>query len=95
VTSPSALSRARWLLITHDRVGADAFVLTQEFLGQRLGVTRASVNEVARQLQDVGALDYARGRATIRDRGQLGARTCECYWVIRGEFERLLALPGS
>jgi CRP-like cAMP-binding protein len=85
----------RWLLITHDRVGADAFLLTQEFLGQMLGVTRASVNEVARELQDGGALDYSRGRVTVRDRSQLESRACECYWVIRREFERLLTGPGS
>jgi CRP-like cAMP-binding protein len=85
---------SRWLLVTHDRIGGDEFLLTQEFLSQMLGVTRASVNEVARQLQDAGAIDYTRGRVTILDRPALESRTCECYGVIRGEFERLLGQPG-
>jgi CRP-like cAMP-binding protein len=80
----------RWLLQTHDRVGTDEFILTQEFLGQMLGVTRASVNEVAKELQDAGAIDYTRGRMTILDRRQLESRSCECYSVIREEFDRLL-----
>jgi CRP-like cAMP-binding protein len=80
----------RWLLQTHDRVGADEFVLTQEFLSQMLGVTRASVNEVAQQLQDAGAINYTRGRMMILERSQLEDRSCECYGVIRGEFDRLL-----
>jgi CRP-like cAMP-binding protein len=81
---------SRWLLTNHDRVGADEFVLTQEFLSQMLGVTRASVNEVAQELQDAGALNYTRGRMTILDRAQLESRSCDCYSVIRGEFDRLL-----
>ena len=85
---------SRWLLITHDRIGGDEFLLTQEFLGQMLGVTRPSVNEVARQLQDEGAIDYSRGRITILDRPALESRTCECYGVIRLEFERLLGERG-
>jgi CRP-like cAMP-binding protein len=85
----------RWLLQTHDRVGADEFVLTQEFLSQMLGVTRASVNEVAQQLQHAGAIDYTRGRITILDRGKLEACTCDCYSVILQEFDRLLQTsPG-
>jgi CRP-like cAMP-binding protein len=83
----------RWLLTTHDRAGSDEFLLTQEFLGQMLGVTRPSVNEVARVLQDAGAVDYSRGRVTILNRRELEARSCECYSVIRGEFDRLLEPP--
>jgi CRP-like cAMP-binding protein len=82
----------RWLLTTHDRVDSDEFLLTQEFLGQMLGVTRASVNEVARELQDAGAIDYSRGRITILDRDQLESRACECYRVITAEFDRLLSV---
>lgn len=85
---------SRWLLTTHDRVGSDEFLLTQEFLGQMLGVTRASVNEVAKELQDAGAIDYTRGRITILDRAELESRSCECYGVIRDEFDRLLQAPG-
>jgi CRP-like cAMP-binding protein len=84
----------RWLLQTHDRVGADEFVLTQEFLSQMLGVTRASVNEVAQELQDAGAINYGRGRMTIVDRGQLESHSCDCYSVIREEFDRLLQTAG-
>ena len=84
---------SRWLLTTHDRVGADEFILTQEFLAQMLGVTRASVNEVARRLQDVGAINYTRGRVAILDRRTLESRSCECYRVVRNEFDRLLGLP--
>jgi CRP-like cAMP-binding protein len=85
----------RWLLITHDRIDGDEFLLTQEFLGQMLGVTRASVNEVARELQEDGAIDYARGRITMLNRPMLEGRTCECYGVIRTEFDRLLGAPPS
>jgi CRP-like cAMP-binding protein len=85
---------SRWLLTTHDRADGDEFILTQEFLGQMLGVTRASVNEVARELQQAGAIDYTRGRVTVRARGELEARSCECYDVIRKEFDRLLEHPG-
>jgi CRP-like cAMP-binding protein len=81
----------RWLLTTHDRVDSDEFLLTQEFLGQMLGVTRASVNEVARELQESGAIAYSRGRINVLDRGQLESRTCECYRVITAEFDRLLS----
>jgi CRP-like cAMP-binding protein len=80
----------RWLLQTHDRVGKEEFLLTQEFLGQMLGVTRASVNEVAQDLQGAGAIDYTRGRITMLDRRQLESRSCDCYSVIREEFDRLL-----
>lgn len=85
----------RWLLASHDRVNTDEFLLTQEFLGQMLGVTRASVNEVARQLQDAGAIDYSRGRVTILDRKELETRSCDCYRVVRAEFERLLDSPSG
>jgi CRP-like cAMP-binding protein len=83
----------RWLLTTHDRAGTHEFVLTQEFLGQMLGVTRASVNEVARDLQDAGAIDYSRGRITILNREELASRSCECYAVVRSELDRLLQAP--
>jgi CRP-like cAMP-binding protein len=84
----------RWLLTTHDRVASDEFLLTQEFLSQMLGVTRASVNEVAQDLQSAGAIDYSRGRITILDRPALESRSCECYEVVRDEFDRLLQPPG-
>jgi CRP-like cAMP-binding protein len=80
----------RWLLTTHDRVGEDEFLLTQEFLGQMLGVTRASVNEVMRELQEAGAIDYTRGRINVLKQAELESRSCECYEVVRKEVDRLL-----
>jgi CRP-like cAMP-binding protein len=80
----------RWLLQTQDRIGRDEFLLTQEFLGQMLSVSRASVNEVARELQRQGAIHYSRGRVTVLDRQQLESRACECYGVVRNEYDRLL-----
>ena len=80
---------ARWLLMTHDRMAADTFTLTQTFLSQMLGVRRAGVNEVALRLHQAGLIAYSRGTITILDRKGLEASACECYEVIRKEFERL------
>ena len=80
----------RWLLITHDRTGADSFPLTQDFLSQMLGVRRPSVTVVAGALQRAGIIEYHRGRLTIRDRGRLEAASCECYGIVREEYDRLL-----
>jgi len=84
---------SRWLLLTHDRVGDREFPLTQEFLAQMLGVRRASVSVAAGALQDAGLISYSRGRVTILDREGLESASCECYGIIRSEFERLLPLP--
>lgn len=81
---------ARWLLLTHDRVGADEFSLTQEFLGQMLGVRRASVNNIAVQFQEAGYIEYSRGRIRIRNRKKLEAVSCNCYFIIRDEYDRML-----
>jgi CRP-like cAMP-binding protein len=80
----------RWLLMSHDRVGADQFLLTQEFLAQMLGVRRPSVSVVAGILQKAGMIEYHRGRMTILNRSALEAASCECYEVVRKEFDRLL-----
>jgi CRP-like cAMP-binding protein len=82
---------ARWLLMTHDRVGADQFLLTQEFLAQMLGVRRAGVNEAASALQRARLIRYSWGRVEILDRAALEAASCECYRHIRAEYKRLLA----
>lgn len=81
---------ARWLLMTQDRVARDEFPLTQEFMGQMLGVGRASVNTAAGMLQRAGFVRYVRGRVTVADRAGLESAACECYVVIRREFDRLL-----
>jgi CRP-like cAMP-binding protein len=80
---------ARWLLMTHDRVGSDRFLLTQDFLAQMLGVHRPRVNKVARALQNAGLIRYVRGRITVLDRQGLEAASCECYRVVRSEYDRL------
>jgi CRP-like cAMP-binding protein len=82
---------ARWLLQSHDRVGRDRFELTQEFLAFMLGVRRATVSMIAQQLQRAGLIIFHRRRVTILDRPGLEQTTCECYGVIRDQFDRLLA----
>ena len=83
---------SRWLLLTHDRVGDREFPLTQEFLAQMLGVRRASVTVAAGALQHAGLIRYSRGRVTILDRDGLEDAACECYGIIRNEWERLLPI---
>jgi CRP-like cAMP-binding protein len=80
----------RWLLMCHDRVKSDQFMLTQELLSQMLGVRRASVSEVAATLQKAGLIRYTRGKMTILDREGLEAGSCECYRVVKDEFDRLI-----
>ncbi len=80
----------RWLLTCHDRIAADTVALTQEFLADMLGVQRTTVTAVARALQDKGVISYRRGVVDIIDRPALEAMTCECYGVIRRNYERLL-----
>jgi CRP-like cAMP-binding protein len=82
---------ARWLLITHDQVGADRFPLTQQFLAMMLGVRRAGVNAAAGILQRAGFVRYRRGVITVTDRPGLESAACACYRIVRDEFERLLA----
>ena len=84
---------ARWLLMTHDRVGRDDFPLTHDFLALMLGVRRASVTEVAGRLQQAGLIRYRLGRLRVLDRAGLEAASCECYGVIKQEYDRLLGPP--
>src|ERR1019366_10693117 len=80
----------RWLLMTHDRMQSDEFLLTQEFLAMMLGVQRTGVTGVAGALQRAGLIRYKRGNVTILDRRGLERRSCECYGVSKAEFDRLL-----
>jgi CRP-like cAMP-binding protein len=81
---------ARWLLMSHDRVLGDEFLLTREFLAQMMGVRRASVSEPAAEFQAAGLIRYSRGVIAITDRAGLEDRTCECYWIVTREWDRLL-----
>lgn len=78
---------ARWLLTTRDRVGAEEFPLTQEFLGQMLGVRRPAVSEVACRLQAQGLIRYRRGTITITDATALQQAACSCYAIVKAEFD--------
>jgi CRP-like cAMP-binding protein len=80
----------RWLLMTHDRMRSDEFLLTQEFLAMMLGVRRAGVSVAASGLQRDGLIRYKRGNVTMIDRPGLEQRSCECYGVSKREFDRLL-----
>jgi CRP-like cAMP-binding protein len=81
---------ARWLLLAHDDVDGDVFSLTQDYLAMMLGVTRPSVSTAASALQRRGLIRYVRGQMTVLDRAGLEATSCECYGIVRREFERLL-----
>jgi CRP-like cAMP-binding protein len=81
---------ARWLLHTHDRVAGDKFILTQEFLGQMLGVHRPTVTVAARMLQKAGLISYSRGQIEVIDRDGLEAAACNCYRLIANQYARLL-----
>jgi len=84
---------SRWLLMSHDRVGADSFPITHEFLAQMLGARRATVTLSAGLLQAAGIIRYHRGWVTIVDRAQLEAVSCECYAVIKSALDR--AVDGA
>jgi CRP-like cAMP-binding protein len=86
---------ARWLLLTHDRTGTDQFPLTHEFLAQMLGVRRATVTEVAGALQAAGVIEYSRGIVRVVNRKGLEDTSCECYGIVKAEFDRLLGLSTA
>ena len=80
----------RWLLLMLDRLSSNEVLMTQELIANMLGVRREGVTEAAGKLQAEGLIEYRRGRISVRDRRQLEARVCECYAVVKREYERLL-----
>lgn len=85
----------RWLLLSHDRLTSADLYMTQELIANMLGVRREGVTEAASKLQKAGLIDYHRGHITILERAGLEARTCECYDVVKQEYERLLPLETA
>lgn len=80
----------RWLLLSLDRLPGNELVMTQELIANMLGVRREGVTEAAFKLQEAGLIRYARGRIIVLDRHGLEERSCECYAVVKKEYDRLL-----
>jgi CRP-like cAMP-binding protein len=80
----------RWLLLSLDRLASNELSMTQELIANMLGVRREGVRDAAGKLQAGGLIHYSRGKITVLDRGQLEARVCECYGVVKRESDRLL-----
>ena len=80
----------RWLLLSLDRLPSNELVMTQEMIANMLGVRREGVTEAAGKLQADGLIHYSRGHITVLDRPRLEARVCECYAVVKKEYDRLL-----
>jgi CRP-like cAMP-binding protein len=80
----------RWLLLSLDRLQSNELLMTQELIANMLGVRREGVTEAARKLQDEGLIAYSRGHIKVLDRPGLEKRVCECYAVVKKEFDRLL-----
>jgi CRP-like cAMP-binding protein len=80
----------RWLLLSLDRLHGNELVMTQELIANMLGVRREGVTEGALKLQRAGLISYSRGRITVLDRAGLESRSCECYAVVKKEYDRLL-----
>jgi CRP-like cAMP-binding protein len=81
---------SRWLLLSLDRLPSNELTMTQELIANMLGVRREGVTEAAGALQRAGLINYSRGKITVVDRPGVEARVCECYQVVKKEFDRLL-----
>ncbi|HEV7803859.1 MAG TPA: Crp/Fnr family transcriptional regulator, partial [Burkholderiales bacterium] len=80
----------RWLLLSLDRLPSNELAMTQELIANMLGVRREGVTEAAGKLQAAGLIEYSRGRITVLDRTKLETKVCECYAVVKREYDRLL-----
>lgn len=80
----------RWLLLSLDRLQTNELIMTQELIANMLGVRREGVTEAAGRLQKAGLIEYSRGRIVVLDRKNLELRVCECYAVVKKEYDRLL-----
>ena len=85
----------RWLLLSLDRTSSNEVLMTQELISQMLGVRRSGISEAAKKLQDLGFIDYRRGRIVVLKRKKLEAHACECYGIVKREGERLLSALGT
>jgi CRP-like cAMP-binding protein len=86
---------ARWLLMLHDRAEQDEFPVTHEFLSLMLGARRPSISVAAGVLQKAGAIRYTHGRMIVLDRAALEAASCECYGIVREQFDSLIGVPAG
>ena len=80
----------RWLLLSLDRLESDEVVMTQELIANMLGVRREGVTEAAGHLQSAGLISYSRGHIKVLNRPDIEKRVCECYEVVKKEYDRLL-----
>ena len=85
---------ARWLLMTQDRTGGDAFALTQDYMAIMTGVQRTTVSQMAAALKKAGVIDYSRGHVTVLDRPALIDHACECYTIAQQQFKELKTAKG-
>ena len=85
----------RWLLLSLDRLPGNELHMTQELIANMLGVRREGVTEAALNLQKAGLIRYARGHIAVLDRPGLEKRSCECYAVVKREYDRLLPGPDA
>jgi CRP-like cAMP-binding protein len=84
----------RWLLLSLDRLSSNQLNMTQELIANMLGVRREGVTEAAGKLQEAGMIRYSRGHITVLNRSKLESSVCECYAVVKKEFDRLLCAPA-